>query len=192
MANRNDSSSSMISRQGSDQIPETGAERRSRNVVAEFVDAARSAAESMLEEQKHQIAGRISGIAEALRGAARPLDESQSRILARYLEEAAASVGSFSRRMHERRWNELVADAEAFARRQPTLFVLSSVAAGFVIGRLLWASTGGRQQHAHVARSSQNSEPARTFTAAIASGSGAGAGELAGNATPPAGTVEVR
>jgi hypothetical protein len=188
MADRNDSSSSMISRQGSDQIQETGAERRSRNVVAEFVDAARSAAESMLEEQKHQIAGRISGIAEALRGAARPLDESQSRILARYLEEAAASVGSFSRRMHERRWNELVADAEAFARRQPTLFVLSSVAAGFVIGRLLWASTDGQQHHA--VRSSQSSEPARTVTAAIASGRGAG--ELAGNATPPAGAVEAR
>ena len=190
MADRNDASSSMIGRQGSGPIPETGAERRSGSVVAEFVDAARSAAESLLEEQKRQIADRIAAVAEALRCATRPLDESQSRIIARYLEEAAASVDSLSREMRDRRWNELVADAEAFARRRPTLFVLSSVAAGFAIGRLLWATSGGRQQHA--TWSSQNREPARTVTAAVASGSGAGAGELTGNAAPPAGAMEAR
>jgi len=160
------------------------------SVFTEFLDAARSAAESLLEEQKRQIADRISGIARALRSAAQPLDESQSRVIARYLEEGAAQVDSLSRRMHETHWGELVADTEDFARRQPAWFVLGAVATGFVIGRLLWTSTGGRRHDA--ARSSWSSEPARTVRAAVSSGSGTAAGELSGNPHPITGAVETR
>ena len=161
--------------------------RESGSVVTEFLDAARSAAESLLEEQKRQIAGRVSGIAEALRCGADPLHESQSAVLARYLREAAAQVESVSRRMHERSWSELVADTEAFARRRPMLFVLGAVVTGFAVGRLLWASAGGHQQ---AARSSPSNEPTRTVTAAVSSGSGTSAGEFTGNAVPPAGAME--
>ncbi len=144
MADRNDASSSMITASGTvgQANSTTDAQRgRSRSVVTEFLDAARSAAELLLEEQKRQIAEKVSGVAEALRSAARPLDELQSRVIARYLEEGAAQVASLSRTMHERHWGELVADTEDFARRQPTWFVLGAVATGFVVGRLLWAST---------------------------------------------------
>jgi ElaB/YqjD/DUF883 family membrane-anchored ribosome-binding protein len=161
----------------------------SGSVVTEFLDAARSAAESLLEEQKRQIADRVSGVARALRGAAPPLDESQSHVIARYLEEGAMQVESLSRTMRERHWGELVADTEDFAQRQPTWFVLGALATGFVVGRLLWASTGGRRD---AAGSSRSSEPARTVTAAVSSGSGTAAGELTGNPHPIAGAVETR
>jgi ElaB/YqjD/DUF883 family membrane-anchored ribosome-binding protein len=160
------------------------------SVVTEFLDAARSAAESLLEEQKRQIADRVSGIARALRSAAQPLDESQSHVIARYLEEGAAQVDSLSRTMRERHWGELVADTEDFARRQPRWFVLGAVATGFVLGRLLWTSTGGRRHDA--ARSSRSSEPARTVTAAVSSGSGTAAGELTGNPHPISGAAGAR
>jgi ElaB/YqjD/DUF883 family membrane-anchored ribosome-binding protein len=160
------------------------------SVVTEFLDAARSAAESLLEEQKRQIADRVSGIAKALRSAAQPLDESQNRVIARYLEEGAAQVEGLSRTIRERHWGELVVDTEDFARRQPTWFVLGAVATGFVVGRILWASTGGRRHDA--ARSSRSSEPARTVTAAVSSGSGTAAGELTGNPHPIARAVETR
>ena len=62
---------------------------RAANVVAEFVDAARSAAESLLEEQKQQVAEKVSGIAEALHSAARSLDQSQNRSIAGYVDQAA-------------------------------------------------------------------------------------------------------
>jgi ElaB/YqjD/DUF883 family membrane-anchored ribosome-binding protein len=161
---------------------------RSGTVVGEFVDAARSAAESLLEEQKRQIADRVAGLAASLRGAVRPLEESQNRILGRYLEQAAVQVESFARLVRERGWHELVADTEEFARRQPTLFVFSAVATGFVAGRLFWASTGRHKPDA--ARSAQSSEPAPSVTAAVSSGTGAGA--LAGNSTSPTGAVEAR
>jgi ElaB/YqjD/DUF883 family membrane-anchored ribosome-binding protein len=161
----------------------------SGSVVTEFLDAARSAAESLLQEQKRQIADRVSGMARALQNAAQPLHASQSHVVAGYLEEAAAQVQTLSRSMHERHWGELVADTEDFARRQPTWFVLGAVATGFVLGRLLWASTGGRQD---AARSSRRNEPARTVTAAISSASGTAAGELSGNPHPITGAVETR
>jgi ElaB/YqjD/DUF883 family membrane-anchored ribosome-binding protein len=176
---------------GAERAHTTGApERHGGSVVTEFMDAARSAAESLLEEQKRQIADRISGVAEAFRGAAHPLDESQNRILARYLEAAAGQVDSVSHAMRERRWSELVGDAEDFARRKPTLFVLSSAAVGFVIGRLLWTSSAGRQHQG--AWRSRGGEPARSVTAAVSSGAGTASGELSGNAAARAGAAEAR
>jgi ElaB/YqjD/DUF883 family membrane-anchored ribosome-binding protein len=187
MADRDDASSSMITPTGTAGRVDAA---DSGSVVTEFLDAARSAAESLLEEQKRQIADRISGIAKALRSAAQPLEESQSHVIARYLEEGAAQVDSLSHTMRERHWGELVADTEDFARHQPTWFVLGAVATGFVLGRVLWASAGER--HHDAARSSRSSEPTRTVTAAISSGSGAAAGELSGNPHPITGVVETR
>jgi len=192
MADRNDASSSMTTPTGAAGRvdPTTDTDRDySGSVVTEFLDAARSAAESLLEEQKRQVADRAAGIAKALRSAAQPLDESQSRVVARYLDEAATQVDEFSRTMRERHWGGLVADTEDFARRQPTWFVLGAVATGFVLGRLFWASTGGRQD---AARSSRSSESARTVAAAVSSGSGTAAGDLTGNPHPITGAVETR
>jgi ElaB/YqjD/DUF883 family membrane-anchored ribosome-binding protein len=193
MADRNDASLSMVtaSEAAGRVHSNTDVEREdSGSVVTEFLDAARSAAESLLEEQKRQIADRVLGIARALRSAAQPLEESQSHVIARYLEEGAAQIDGLSRTMRERHWGELVADTEDFARRQPTWFVLGAVATGFVVGRLLWASAGGRQHNA--ASSSRSSEPARTVTAAVSSASGTAAGNLSGNAAPLTGAVETR
>ena len=193
MADRNDASSSMITPTGATgRVHSTadGEREHGGSVATEFLDAARSAAESLLEEQKRRIADRISGIARALRSAAQPLDESQSHIIARYLEQGAMQVDSFSRRMRERHWGELVGDTEDFARRQPTWFVLGAVATGFVVGRLLWASPGGRRHNA--AASSRTTEPARTVTAAVSSGSNTAAGELSGNPHPITGAMETR
>ena len=193
MADRNDASSSMITPTGAMGRAQSTTDRErdySGSVVTEFLDAARSAAESLLEEQKRQIADRISGIGRALRSATQPLDESQSRVIARYLEQGAAQVDSLSHRMRERHWGELVADTEDFARRQPTWFVLGAVATGFVLGRLLWASAGERQHDA--GRSARSSEPVRTVTAAVSSGSNTAAGELSGNPHPITGAMETR
>ncbi len=192
MADRTDASSSMIAPTGATGRVNSTTDRDrdySGSVVTEFLDAARSAAESLLEEQKRQIADRLSGVASALRNAAQPLDESQSRVIARYLEEGATQVYSLSHRMHERHWGELVADTEDFARRQPTWFVLGAITTGFVLGRLLWTSTAGRQG---TAWSSRSSESARTVTAAVSSASGTAAGELTGSPHPITGAVETR
>ena len=191
MADRNDSSSSMLSPSGTVGRVHSTADLeggREGSVVTEFLDAARQAAESLLEEQKRQIAERVSGVAEALRCAVQPLDRAHNRIMSRYVEQAADQVEGFSRNMRDRHWNELVADTEEFARRQPAWFVLGAVVTGFVIGRLLWTSTAGERDR--MAGPSASGSTARTVTAAVSSGSGTG--ELAGHGAGSSGTMEAR
>ncbi len=163
---------------------------RETSVFAEFVDAARSAAESLLEEQRQQVAEKVSGIAEALRSAANSLEQPQNRALAGYVGQAADQVESISRTVRERRWNELVADAEDFVRRQPTLFVLGAVATGFLVGRFLWASTGGRHRRGDAEAS--RGETTRQVIAAVSSGSGIDAGEVVGHGAGSSGVMEDR
>jgi hypothetical protein len=164
-----------------------------RSVVAEFVDAARAAAESLLREQKQQVADRVSGIADALHGAARSLDQSQNRVIARHIRQAGDQVESLTRNLQERRWNELIADTEEFARRQPTWFVLGAVATGFLIGRFLSTAMSGENQPSSETRAVQR-ETTRAVTAAISSapGTGGGTGEPAGYAAGSSGMMESR
>lgn len=189
MADSTDSSSSMIGEVGTAGRvygTTTGGERRG-SVIVEFLEAARSAAESLLEEQKRQVAGRVSGIAHGLRSAVEPLDRSQNAIIARLIDQAADRVESLSRAVGGRRWYELVADTEDLARRQPTLFVLGAVAAGFLIGRFVWTATGQQARSDAIP-----GEPARAVTAAVSSGSGATAGDMRRGVPLASDDVEVR
>lgn len=195
MADRIESSSSMVTQQGmSERNRATTGAGSARSVVAEFMDAARSTAESLIEEQKQQIADRVKGFAEALAAAARSLDGSQNRIVARYVEQAGDQVRTFSHSLHGRRWNEIVADTEDFARRQPTLFVLGAVTAGFVLGRFLWTAVDEPSRNLDTMRESSRRETAREVTAAVSSapGTGRGTGETAGYAAGSSGMMEGR
>jgi ElaB/YqjD/DUF883 family membrane-anchored ribosome-binding protein len=181
MADQNDASSTI------GRTADASGERET-SVIAEFVDAARSAAESMLEEQRQQVAEKVSGIAEALRSAANSLEQSQNRALAGYVDQAADQVASIYRTVRERHWNEIVADTEDFARRQPTLFVLGAVATGFLVGRFLWAGGRHRRGDAEASRS----ETTRQVVAAVSSGSGTDAGEVVDHVAGSSGVMENR
>jgi len=181
MADQNDASGTI------GRTADTSGERET-SVIAELVDAARSAAESMLEEQRQQVAQKVSGIAEALRNAANSLEQSQNRALAGYVDQAADQVASIYRTVRERHWSEIVADTEDFARRQPTLFVLGAVATGFLVGRFLWAGGRHRRGDAEASRS----ETTRQVIAAVSSGSGTDAGEVVDHVAGSSGVMEDR
>src|SRR5215470_3630870 len=119
-----------------------GSREHPPSIIAELVDATCSAAESLLEKQKREIAERSNGIAEALRSAAHALDESENTALARYVEQAGDQIQDISRRVRERRLDEIIADTQDFARRQPIWFLLGAMATGFLIGRFIWAPDG--------------------------------------------------
>jgi ElaB/YqjD/DUF883 family membrane-anchored ribosome-binding protein len=197
MADGNDASSSMISHgEAAERVHSTANTGRgaARDVVSEFVDAARSAAESLLEEQRQQTAERASSIAEALRSAAKSLDHSQNRAIARYADQAADQIEHVSRAMRERPWNEIVADTEEFARRQPTLFVLAAVATGFLAGRLLWTPSGGLPQESDPTRQGTNlgQSPSETVAVTAAVSSGSGSGEKAGYGAETSGAMKAQ
>jgi ElaB/YqjD/DUF883 family membrane-anchored ribosome-binding protein len=164
------------------------------SVLAEFVDAARTAAESLLREQQEQVAVRVSGVAEALHGAARSLDQAQNRVIARHVQQAGDRVRSLTRNLQERPWHELIADTEEFARREPVWFVLGAVATGFLVGRFLSTAMSGESRQSSEKQAAVRRETTREVTAAVSSapGIGGGTGESAGYAAGSSGMMESR
>jgi inorganic triphosphatase YgiF len=194
MSDRKDASSSWISgREAERRVGSTakGDAERGFNVVAELLDAAQSAAESLLGEQKRRAAEQVSGIAGALRSAAHSLGRSENRAAARYAHQAADQVENFLHAVRDRDWREIVADIENFARREPTWFVLGAVVTGFLVGRFLWASTDDQRSGGAATRASRRSETIGAVTAAVSSGSGAGTDGRAGYGAGTSGAMEV-
>lgn len=105
--------------------------------VARLGEKMRDAAQSLLDEQKERLAGAVQSIADMLRRTADTLEHENNAVAADYAGRAAAQIDRLSATVRERELAEMVASAEAFARRQPALYVAGAVAAGFVIGRLL-------------------------------------------------------
>ncbi|HZB92942.1 MAG TPA: hypothetical protein VE397_15955 [Stellaceae bacterium] len=138
----------------------------------------REAAQSMLDEQKIRVADAVHGLADAFRRAADTLEQEQNRTVARYADQAAAQIDRLSASVRARDVADLLAEAEDFARRQPSLFFAGAVAAGFVIGRLIarpgdgggaargYAMTGG--EHAYHAGEPQPGEPLAGFGPVVA------------------------
>lgn len=110
-----------------------------RRIAAELIDASRAAAQSLADEQKHRAAQQVANIAEAIEQAAQSLDRSDNRAAAAYTRQAAESIEQLSRAIDDRSWADIGADVEGFARRQPVLFALGAVGAGFLAGRFLLA-----------------------------------------------------
>jgi hypothetical protein len=112
---------------------------KTRGVVNQLFGDVRNAAEEMLEERKERAAESVHGVADALRRTAGNL-KGENEAIARYAEQAADTVARFSDTVRGRRLGDMVADLDDFARRQPTLFLIGAVAAGFIAGRFMAAS----------------------------------------------------
>jgi hypothetical protein len=90
----------------------------------------------MLEDQKRSGAEYISGVAEALRRAAKEV-EKDVPFAGSYIRTAGSQVDSLADAVRHGDLSDLAAQTQAFARRQPTLFVGLSMLAGFGVARLL-------------------------------------------------------
>jgi hypothetical protein len=112
---------------------------QSPRIAEQAVEDLRTAAGSLLAEQRSRAADTVHGIAEALHRTAETLHREQMPI-APYADRVADQIDAFSARIREQRWSDLLADAEAVAHRQPALFLVGAVAAGFIAGRFMTAS----------------------------------------------------
>jgi len=108
-----------------------------------LIGAARTRARTAFEHQQHRVADSIGSVAQALHQAADQLNEQNEDVVARYTDTAAQRIEQFADSLRNRDLDDLVGQAEQFARRQPELFLGSAVAAGFLIARFLRTS-GGR------------------------------------------------
>ena len=116
---------------------------RARDAASSTADALKDSAKDlaahgrdMLEDQKRSGAEYISGVAEALRRAAKEVDD-QVPFAGNYMRTAGSQVDRFADAVRQGDLSDLVTQTQDFARRQPTLFVGLSMLAGFGVARLL-------------------------------------------------------
>ncbi|MFN4087870.1 MAG: hypothetical protein ACK4QW_02350 [Alphaproteobacteria bacterium] len=127
-----------------------GTTERIAETASEAYDAARERATGLLDEvrlqvdliasrQKAQFAGRIDGVAAAIRAAASELSAREQPVVAGYVAEVAEAVGGLSDTVRRRDIADFAQDAESLARRHPGLSLAGGVLLGFAAARFLRA-----------------------------------------------------
>jgi hypothetical protein len=92
-----------------------------------------------IEQRKRSAAARVNGIAEAIERTGAQFTETEPT-LADLANRMAASVGNLATRLREGSIDDLVDDTRALARRNPGLFIVGGLVAGFVLARFVKAS----------------------------------------------------
>lgn len=113
---------------------------RARHEASRMVEDAKTRGESVLNEQRQSAAGQLDGVANALREAARKLDQQNQSGLAEYADWTAGCLSGCARQLRESDMGEMVDQVQSFARRRPGLFLGGAVAAGLLAARFLRSS----------------------------------------------------
>jgi len=111
-------------------------ERSPRNVAERL----REEGKQKLAQGKSTAADQVDNVARALKRASNELDRIQP-LLGAYATQLASAVGRLGARLRESSFDELVNDAQAAARRNPTLFVVGGLALGVVLARVIKVAT---------------------------------------------------
>jgi hypothetical protein len=108
-----------------------------------IVDRVKETATTQLTNQKDRGTDALDRVAEAVRSGTGKLRDERHDAIAGYIDKAADQIENWSRHLRGKDVDELVSDAQRFARRQPALFIGSAFALGLVGARFLKSS---RQQ----------------------------------------------
>lgn len=125
--------------------------------ASDFADAAKDVASQATDKLKDAVNDRKSSgaeyvgtLAETMRRAAREFD-TDLPIAGTYIRKAAEQVDGVSEGIRNGNLNDLVQNAQSFARRQPTAFLGIAVLAGFGVVRFLKSSAESSSQSSHSA-----------------------------------------
>jgi hypothetical protein len=115
--------------------------------TSDFVDAAKDVASQASEKLKGAVDDRkssgaeyVGSLANSMRRAAREFD-AELPMAGTYIRKAASQVESVSDTIRIGSFNDLLRNAQSFARRQPTAFLGIAVLAGFGVVRFLKSSS---------------------------------------------------
>lgn len=120
------------------QVPPDLADTRhdARGSAEQLKDEARD----RLEEGKNAAADQAERAADTLNDVAARVGE-ENQTLAQYAQRVSEGVSRLADRLRTRNLDDLSADVQSLARRNPTMFLLGSVAVGFALSRFLKASS---------------------------------------------------
>src|SRR5215213_2501004 len=109
-----------------------GAVAQAQQKAGQVADQARQQATSRLDGQKDRAAEGLQTVAQAVRQTGQELRQQQQPTVAQYTDQAAQRIERLASYLRQRDVNQIVEEAEGFARRRPTLFV----GGGLVLGLL--------------------------------------------------------
>jgi hypothetical protein len=143
--------------------------------TAELAQDVKRRGEQRFDSQKQAAADQAKSLAGVVERAAEDLREQDQQSLAQYAGQLADSMKSFADSLKSRSTDDLIRDTQDLARRNPTLFVLGSVAVGVALSRFFKASGDreGRQQRNFHPSAEYGGQPA-TFESRPGTGSGPG------------------
>jgi ElaB/YqjD/DUF883 family membrane-anchored ribosome-binding protein len=104
------------------------------------LDQVREQGKHQIAGQKDQVAGTIGDVAHAMRQTGQQLRQGNQDAVAQFMDQAANQLEDFSQSLRHKSVDELVREAEGFARRQPALFLGGAFMLGLFAARFLKSS----------------------------------------------------
>jgi len=117
------------------------AQQKAKELTSQAQEQAKSAAET----RKGQAVEGLEGIAQAFRQTGENLRMAEQGTVADYSEQMANQIERFSSFLSERNVDELLGEAEGYARSHPELFLGGALALGLLVGRFI-KSSGERRE----------------------------------------------
>jgi hypothetical protein len=119
---------------------------KSKSDAAEVIDKAKNVGQDHLESGKQTAAAQAEKLAAVLDQASSQFRQENLPKFAEYASEIGSAIKNFADNLHHRSIDDLINDTRAVARRNPTMFVLGSIAIGIAVSRFLKASAPGQRQ----------------------------------------------
>jgi ElaB/YqjD/DUF883 family membrane-anchored ribosome-binding protein len=116
---------------------------KAEETASTLVDQAQQVASAQANSQMTRAASLLDGVAESLHQTSTSMRDQQPQI-ASVADQAASRVEGFSSYLREHDMNDVVRDAESYARREPLVFFGAAFAVGFIAARFLKASSPNR------------------------------------------------
>lgn len=113
--------------------------QQAQQKAGQVANQAKQQTTSVLASQKDKAASSLDNVAQALRQTSQQLQEQQGGI-SQLGNKAADQVDSVSQYLRSKDVNELVNDAEGYARNNPGIFLAGALALGFLAARFLKSS----------------------------------------------------
>ena len=113
---------------------------KAEETASTLVDQAQQVASAQANSQMTRAASLLDGVAQSLYETSTSMREQQPQI-ASVADQAASRVEGFSSYLRDHDMNDVVRDAESYARREPLIFLGAAFAVGFIAARFLKASS---------------------------------------------------
>jgi hypothetical protein len=109
--------------------------------TGQVVDQVKQQATTQISTQKDRAVDTLSSVAQAIRQTGRQLQDQDQSAIGQYANKAADQIERISGYLQHRDVNQIVREAEGFARREPALFLGGAFALGIFAARFLKSSS---------------------------------------------------